>query len=70
VAEDEMCIGVVMYWPLDEILNADGSLNQQAIQDFESDRTTSTSTGLPDGCPSRERHRLLLGLRTGSMSRG
>src|SRR5207253_9777409 len=52
VAEDEMCIGVVMYWPLDEILNQDGSLNEQAIQDFESDPNNINKYGTPDGCPS------------------
>src|SRR5881409_1869207 len=50
VAEDEMCIGVVMYWPLDPILNADGSLNQQAIQDFESD-PTNFQYGTPGRLP-------------------
>src|SRR2546426_8370484 len=51
VAEDEMCIGVVMYGPLDEILNADGSLNQQAIQDFESDPNNINKYGTPGRLP-------------------
>src|SRR2546425_531112 len=51
VAEDEMCIGVVMYWPLDPILNADGSRNQQAIQDFESDPNNINKYGTPGRLP-------------------
>src|SRR5437660_1533436 len=51
VAEDEMCIGVVMYWPLDPILNSDGSLNQQAIQDFESDPNNINKYGTPGRLP-------------------
>jgi hypothetical protein len=34
-ATDTMCIPIIMYWPLDRILNADGSVDEGAMQHLQ-----------------------------------
>jgi hypothetical protein len=51
VGEDEMCIGVAMYYAMDRILNSDGSVNQTAMDNLQSGNVnqvgTPGNTGLP-----------------------
>ncbi|MGH7898480.1 MAG: hypothetical protein ACREQQ_11045, partial [Candidatus Binatia bacterium] len=42
--EDSMCIPIIMYWPLDRALNADGSPNPEALQDLQAGRVKEVGT--------------------------
>ena len=44
VGEDEMCISVFMYWPLERLLNHDGSVNEEAMQNLEEGNVDEVGT--------------------------
>ncbi|MGH7818871.1 MAG: hypothetical protein ACREQ9_03785, partial [Candidatus Binatia bacterium] len=50
VAEDEMCIGVVMYWPLDPLVTEEG-VNQEAVDAIQSDPNNADDYGTPGRLP-------------------
>jgi hypothetical protein len=43
-AEDAMCIGIMMFWPLERLTNADGSVDPEARQDLEEGRADEVGT--------------------------
>ncbi|MEA2626077.1 MAG: hypothetical protein QOD06_2122 [Candidatus Binatota bacterium] len=42
--KDAMCIPIIMYWPLDRVLNADGSVNEDATSHLEDGDVDSVGT--------------------------
>jgi hypothetical protein len=42
--EDSMCIPIIMYWPLDRLVNQDGSVNGDAVEALESGRVNDVGT--------------------------
>jgi hypothetical protein len=51
VGEDEMCIPVFMYWPLDRILKEDGSVDEEALRKLQEGR--ANEVGLPGSIPKQ-----------------